>query len=194
METTGSSRIEVITAAAVRLLAQHGMRGLTHRAVDTEAALPPGSTSYYARTRSRLLEMTMTRLVEREIGEQQTRLDTVDHADLDAVSEAAAEFLHGLIVADRVWTLARFEFALEATRSPELRELYDRSSDRIRTAARHIIVAAGSTEPDRHTDVLLAWCDGTLFYFTGGRGRDRTPERAQLAAGLRDVLRGLLHR
>lgn len=64
--TTGSARGELITDAALALLAERGMRGLTHRAVDERAGLPQGSTSNYARTRQSLLEATVRRLAERE--------------------------------------------------------------------------------------------------------------------------------
>lgn len=41
--------------AAVQVLAQTGLRGLTHRAVDAQAGVPQGSTSTYYRTRLALL-------------------------------------------------------------------------------------------------------------------------------------------
>lgn len=62
----GSSRAALITDAALALLTERGMRGLTHRAVDERAGLPQGSTSNYARTRQSLLEATVRRLAERE--------------------------------------------------------------------------------------------------------------------------------
>ena len=48
-------RTEILDAA-LRVLAEHGMRGLTHRAVDEAAGIPPGSTSYYFRSRSALVD------------------------------------------------------------------------------------------------------------------------------------------
>src|SRR5690349_2893472 len=47
-------RKDVITDAAIQLVAEQGMRGLTHRAVDRRAGLPEGSTSAYFRTRKAL--------------------------------------------------------------------------------------------------------------------------------------------
>ncbi|MEU6017430.1 TetR family transcriptional regulator [Streptomyces sp. NPDC047515] len=64
--TTGTSRADLIADAALALLAERGMRGLTHRAVDERAGLPQGSTSNYARTRQSLLEAVVRRLAERE--------------------------------------------------------------------------------------------------------------------------------
>ena len=44
------------------VLARHGLRGLTHRAVDAEAGLPGGSTSNCFRSRSALLTAIVARL------------------------------------------------------------------------------------------------------------------------------------
>ena len=56
-------RTEILDAA-LRVLAEHGMRGLTHRAVDAAAGIAPGSTSYYFRSRSALVEGCVDRLLE----------------------------------------------------------------------------------------------------------------------------------
>ncbi|GIH13996.1 TetR/AcrR family transcriptional regulator [Rugosimonospora africana] len=62
MAATGSRR-EAIAEAAVSVIAEAGIRGLTHRAVDEAAGLPAGSTSYYFRTRAALLEAVVAHLV-----------------------------------------------------------------------------------------------------------------------------------
>lgn len=50
-----SNRRTLLADAALDVLADEGMRGLTHRAVDRRAAMPPGTTSAYFRTRAALL-------------------------------------------------------------------------------------------------------------------------------------------
>src|SRR5919107_1137181 len=50
-----ADRRSVILDAALRVIAEQGMRALTHRAVDAAAGLPGGSTSYYFRSRAALL-------------------------------------------------------------------------------------------------------------------------------------------
>ncbi|MFT4127472.1 MAG: TetR family transcriptional regulator, partial [Gordonia sp. (in: high G+C Gram-positive bacteria)] len=39
------------------MIARDGLRALTHRAVDREAGIPQGSTSYHAATRQSLVEL-----------------------------------------------------------------------------------------------------------------------------------------
>jgi DNA-binding transcriptional regulator YbjK len=62
--TTLGARTRQVGDAAIAVLAEHGARGLTHRAVDQAAGLPPGTTSNYARTRSALLGLTLARIAE----------------------------------------------------------------------------------------------------------------------------------
>ncbi len=69
MTIAKGARLELIGETAVHLLAERGMRGLTHRAVDEAAGLPLGSTSYYARTRAALLGVALARMTSLEAGE-----------------------------------------------------------------------------------------------------------------------------
>ncbi|GAB3973037.1 TetR family transcriptional regulator [Plantactinospora veratri] len=78
--TARRDRFAVITDAAIELVAELGMRGLTHRAVDARAGLPLGSTSAYFRTRKALIEAVVRRLAD------------LDRADLEA-TEVPAEVL-----------------------------------------------------------------------------------------------------
>ena len=64
-----ATRPQALADAAIRVIARDGLRGLTHRAVDREAALPQGSTSYYASTRLALLELIASRLAERSLAD-----------------------------------------------------------------------------------------------------------------------------
>ena len=50
-----ASARERLLDAAVRLVGSDGVRALTHGRVDTEAGLPPGSTSNHFRTRAALV-------------------------------------------------------------------------------------------------------------------------------------------
>ncbi|HEY1322382.1 MAG TPA: TetR family transcriptional regulator C-terminal domain-containing protein [Streptosporangiaceae bacterium] len=62
--TTPGGRTRQVGDAAIAVLAGQGARGLTHRAVDRAAGLPPGTTSNYARTREALLTLALARIAE----------------------------------------------------------------------------------------------------------------------------------
>lgn len=66
-----SARPDILADAAIRVIAHDGLRALTHRAVDREAGLSQGSTSYYASTRAALLAMIASRLAERSLADLQ---------------------------------------------------------------------------------------------------------------------------
>ncbi|MBN6034223.1 TetR/AcrR family transcriptional regulator [Amycolatopsis sp. 195334CR] len=176
-------RVALLGDAAIEVLAEHGMRGLTHRAVDTAAAVPAGSTSYYARTREALLELALTRMAE---------LDTGDLPEApDSVAKLTAGFLHAAITTGRTRTLARYEFALEATRRPALREIYDRIGARYRTQLKATMVALGSSDPERHARLMMAWCEGVMFDSLAGTGAADPPSLAELERSSEEVLRGI---
>lgn len=205
-----SPRAELIAETAITLLAERGMRGLTHRAVDEAAGLPPGSTSNLARTRVALLELTLTRLTELE--EQHFTVAGVPapgagRADMIAEfaetvaaglragqTELAAGMLGRLmyeqIYDDRRRTIARYELALEATRRPELRVIYDEAGRPFRESAVVLMDLAGSPDPERHGRELVAFCEGLMFYAIAGAGIE--PTLGDLVAAAADALRGSL--
>ncbi|MFI9202711.1 TetR/AcrR family transcriptional regulator [Streptomyces sp. NPDC053048] len=187
-----TSRPELIADTALALLAERGMRGLTHRAVDEAAGLPQGSTSNHARTRAALLEAAVQRLVAREA--QMLGLRKMpDPADgLDAMTGALALALHRSLTGHRDLLLARYELALEATRRPELREIYDAAGRGFRDPLVALMTAAGSAAPQRHALSLIAWYEGMMFSCAAGQYHAEVPDEEELRAGVGELLRSML--
>ncbi|MEU5991645.1 TetR family transcriptional regulator C-terminal domain-containing protein [Spirillospora sp. NPDC047418] len=186
-----SPRARLVADTALALLADRGMRGLTHRAVDAAAGLPPGSASNLARTRAALLELALARLTELEEGRfTGTGAGAPPGLSRDALAGRLAGVLHLQLTAGRAHTLARYELALEATRRPELRAVYDAAGRRFRDAARALLAAAGSADPAAHAQGLVALAEGLMFDAVAGAGADPSPERlrATVAAYLAGVL------
>ncbi|WNI26009.1 TetR family transcriptional regulator [Streptomyces sp. ITFR-16] len=209
--TPASVRGDLITDAALDLLAERGMRGLTHRAVDERAGLPQGSTSNYARTRQSLLEATVRRLAERE-----ARVLAPDELpapgaspdasagpdgpalpgplDADALIAGLALALHRYLTHHPELLVCRYELALEATRRPELRTFFDETGRQFREPLVALMTAAGSPEPERHTLSLVAWCEGLMFSCAAGSYHRSVPTEAELRTGFGELLRGMLGR
>ncbi|MFD8921002.1 TetR/AcrR family transcriptional regulator [Streptomyces sp. NPDC059569] len=190
--STGSSRAELIADTALALLAERGMRGLTHRAVDELAGLPQGSTSNYARTRQALLEAAVRRQAERE-----ARVLTPDEMPAGtggrgAPVDALALALHRYLTGHPELLVSRYELALEATRRPELRASYDAMGRRFREPLVAMMTAAGSAEPERHALSLVAWCEGLMFSCAAGSYHDSVPSLEALRLGFGELLRGML--
>ncbi|MGW0805768.1 TetR/AcrR family transcriptional regulator [Nonomuraea sp. NPDC002799] len=179
-------RSETVADTAITLLAERGMRGLTHRAVDEAAGLPPGSTSNLARTRAALLELTLSRLTELEMRALSSVYQSDEFADLPG---RVAEALH-VQLSDRRRTLARYELALEATRRPELRTIYDEAGRRFRDPVVALLTALGSPDPVRHGRQLVAFGEGLMFDAIAGAGS--TPTLDELNDGVRELLSGML--
>ncbi|MFI6796690.1 TetR/AcrR family transcriptional regulator [Streptosporangium canum] len=230
-----SQRAELVAETAITLLAERGMRGLTHRAVDETAGLPPGSTSNLARTRSALLELTLERLTELEVAAfeeifgaagpdkpdgpdgrggpgRPDVLGTLSGPDkpnksdrrggpggqdgpdrlgaLDALTEMTARVLWAQLTVDRRRTVARYELALEATRRPELRKVYDEVGSRFRDPAAALLAAAGSPDPVRHGRQMVAFSEGVMFDAIVGAGAQ--PALGDLRLGIGELLKGML--
>jgi DNA-binding transcriptional regulator YbjK len=193
-----SDRIAVIADAAIDLLADAGMRGLTHRAVDTRAGLPQGTTSAYLRTRRALVEAVVTRLADLD----QRDLDatplpaeiTAPRDNLDGIATGIAHLLDRWLTTDRRRALARYHCVLAASHQPELRTVLAHGATS-RTQARAMLAAAGAADPDRAGDHLVACIDGLLFDRLAGAGAASAPPpgtdegRADLAMAVRTLLR-----
>ena len=202
MSITPSGRTRQVGDAAIAVLADHGARGLTHRAVDQAAGLPPGTTSNYARTREALLTLALTRIAEIDAAEGAAGLYETGISESgisgnrisgSELADGLARMLHRMIadVGARRRVRARFELALEATRRPELRAAYDDMGRRFRAEAARLLAASGSAEPERDAWTLIAWLEGTAFYALAGAGTTAAPSLEVLRAQLTRLLAGL---
>ncbi|MGV9245537.1 TetR/AcrR family transcriptional regulator [Streptomyces sp. NPDC003710] len=160
-----SDRRTLLADAALAVLADEGIRGLTHRAVDRKAAMPPGTTSAYYRTRAALLTGLVTRLVQ------------LDQAELQAMAErlpslrTAEELVEGMVLLTRHRltgegrrrSLARYACAVESVRDPELREILVPRENAGREAVRLFLAGHGVTDVENRTHILLTCVDGLVF-------------------------------
>lgn len=146
-----------LARAAVRVLAAGGVHRLTHRAVEAEAGLPPGTASNHLSTRAALLVAAAREIRSRHI-EQMDR-------------PAGDEGLVGAIVAlvdpadeeTRTRYLAVAELGLAATREPDLVDILREM--RAATLARlaSLLGEAGSRASSGQVDVLASLLTGVAF-------------------------------
>jgi DNA-binding transcriptional regulator YbjK len=188
-------RRTAILDGALEVLAEQGMRGLTHRAVDAAAGLPPGSTSYYFRSRAALVTGCVQRLVERDLTEG---VATVDAAvpgagpDLPGVLAAALTAVGvRMATAERQRTLARYELSLAAVRDAALRAELVAGGDTIRRRGTALLARAGITEPDAAAEELAALLDGLVYTALVRGPRDADALAAWLRPPLERLVRGL---
>lgn len=187
-------RRDLIADAAISTVASAGLRGLTHRAVDTAAGLPAGSTSYYFRTRSALISACYLRLAELTVADVDRWQAEYGGPDPDSAAEALAVLLHHWLTVGRDRQLARFELSLEATRRPELRADLEAAGLAARSRATTLLAALGAPRPAQAADLLVAWTDGLLYdRLAGAPAASRpAPDVTELIPVVRRMLAAVL--
>lgn len=159
-----SPRRREILAAATHVLAEHGSRGLTHRAVDREAGLPEGSSSAYFRTRDALEQALGDFVAAQLAGEVQAlagRLATRPGDHALAVVEVSKLLLRWLDHPELL--TARLEITLAATRDPVLASRFDAWRTGLIAVVDDILRSAGKAELGRSATTLVAALDGVLL-------------------------------
>jgi len=166
--------MELLLGAARHVVAEQGLRGLTHRAVDRAAGLPEGSCSAYLRTRKALVlaltEYVVGRLAD-DVEVLSGELATCSLGDDAAIERVTAFFLRWLD--ERELLLARMELSLEASRDPELAALLVSSRQRLVDLVGSILAARGKEHSAASAETLVASFDGILFGALPRPARDR---------------------
>ena len=161
------TRRQEIADAGVTLIARGGIRALTHRGVDGVASLPPGSTSYYARTRRDLIALVVDRLANYT----QEDLDTLSFPATVSRVEAvhlAESFLDHLARREDAQA-ARFALLFELRGDDELRAILTVGApvrEPLIKAAETILRALGVDNPSSQAPDLVGLIDALLMYRT----------------------------
>ncbi|OZC91938.1 TetR family transcriptional regulator [Rhodococcus sp. 06-412-2C] len=109
--------------AGLRLLAAEGARGLTHRAIDEEAAVPKGTASNYFKTRADIIAGLIERIGERLAPDAEVHEPLAAQPPSPELFGAYIRDIVARLLANSDVTLALFELRLEASRRPEIREM-----------------------------------------------------------------------
>ncbi|MBB6348142.1 AcrR family transcriptional regulator [Nonomuraea muscovyensis] len=150
--------------AAIEVLAEQGGRGLTHRAVDAAAGVPPGTSKNYFPTRQSLLQAIAERCVE--LYRDLPRPVITDRATLVAMMGALLAEAAG---PGRQRLLAYLELHAEAARAPWLAAILDGIAAADLTAFEEAQRAAGlPVTPERAAAVTLAMHAAIPHLLVGG--------------------------
>lgn len=162
-------RRDQIAEAGIVTIARAGARGLTHRAVDAQASLPPGSTSNLARTRHDLIALVVQRLAARTF------------ADLDDFSlpspltiDAATDLLNSVLdhLARRTSDQsARFALLFELRADRDLHTLLTWASPVRKVlvdSAESVLRALEVEDTSRHAPDLVGLIDAIMMYRIAG--------------------------
>lgn len=115
-------RRTALVDAAIEVLAREGARGLTFRAVDAEARVPPGTASNYFTSRDDLFTQAGRHIHVRMTPDPAEVSEAMRPAPSRELVASLMRWLLRRITEERTGYLAMLELRLEATRRPELRE------------------------------------------------------------------------
>jgi DNA-binding transcriptional regulator YbjK len=164
-------RRDDIGDAGIRCIALGGARALTHRAVDTEAGIPPGSTSYYARNRRDLTRLVAERITE-QLEADLAALTLPDNLDTATATRAAVSFLNVIGARDQAQA-ARFALLFELRGDDDVRRTLTADAAvrvALNQAAGSLLAAIGVDNPKQHAPSLVALIDALLLYRVAGIG------------------------
>jgi DNA-binding transcriptional regulator YbjK len=150
--------------AAIAVLGTRGLRQLTHRAVDAEAGVPPGSTSNYFRTREALIGAVLHRLTEIDEQAWSALAGSVRPIGREDLARLLAATLRDMAGPGRVYTLARYAIFVEAAFHPELQRRIEESFARIVGWASEWLRPLGSRDPAADCRRILSFVDGLLLH------------------------------
>lgn len=186
---TSTPRRRAILEAAQAVVAEQGLRGLTHRAVDRAAGLPEGSTSAYLRTRKAL----QLALAEHVVGQHatdvealSTRLSECQGDPLRAVELTGDLFRRWLRDRDRL--VARLELTLESVRDEELSALLATARKQLVETVDQALATAGKVHDETRAETVVAALDGVLL---GGLLKSPRQRSAYLQRSLTQVFASL---
>lgn len=184
-----TDRKTLIADAALHLLGSGGAKGLTHRAVDAQAGLPSGSTSFYCRTRLELLKLAVQRHAALDMADLTADGRRWSRADATAdgfVQTVAARLASWAQPERRVHLRARFELLLISGTEPELAATLHPLRQGFVVATETALRRASVAAPTQRATWVVMAIDGLLMSLLN------EPERAFDRKGCQDMLRQLL--
>lgn len=186
---TRSARMELLLGAAVHVVAENGMRGLTHRAVDRAAGLPEGSCSAYLRTREALVQGVTTYVAERVAGHLRELAGELASRSLDddrALDTVTRAILHW--VDEREILVARLELTIQASRDPDLAATLDTLRRDLVVVVEAILTARGKPHGTAVAETLCSSFDGVMI---GALSRPATERKAFVRRSIETLMAGL---
>ncbi|KAB1143094.1 TetR family transcriptional regulator [Streptomyces luteolifulvus] len=112
-------RRQRIIDAAIRVVGEKGLAGLTHRSVAAEADVPLGSTTYHFKTLDELMVAAL-RQANEGFAKVIAARGGLENADADLASELAG-WMGEWLAGDRTGVELEYELYLAALRRPALR-------------------------------------------------------------------------
>jgi AcrR family transcriptional regulator len=159
-----ADRRELLLDAAISVLGERGIHALSHRAVDTAARLPAGSTSNHFRTRDALLNAVVERFAARERANWEQTAARFCPTTPQELAGAMVAFAHEATGPQRTLTLARYAILVEAGIHPSLRAQLLATGAGVNAWFIAWLRIAGSTDPSRDAPLIMNHWTGLILH------------------------------
>jgi AcrR family transcriptional regulator len=159
-----ASRREELLDAAITVLGEGGIHALTHRAVDTAAGLPAGSTSNHFRTRDALLDAVVERFAARDRALWEDIAVRLYPTTLQGLAQALTLAAQAATGPHRAVSLARYAILVEAALHPPIRAQLTATGAWVNAWFMNWLRTAGSTDPERDAPIIMNHWTGLVLH------------------------------
>ncbi|MCV7229389.1 TetR/AcrR family transcriptional regulator [Mycolicibacterium komossense] len=172
---------DALIDATIRVVAAQGVRGLTYRAVATEAGVTHGTVQHHFANLDELLEAALEKCIQVSLaGSSQPP----ESGRIDDYVATLGESVRSTLD-EQVF---QFELVLESRRRPELRPHIDRYYENYRAVTQASLQRMGLPHDIHTVDIIFSALDGLVFRAVTLGGSDLTNLDGQL-----DRFREMLH-
>ena len=153
----GAARRTEIIDAAIEVMANVGLAGLSMRLVAGQAKIPLGALSYYFKDKSDLIAQAFAQLSEREI---ERVVATADRLDPSMPPEKFADLVADMLIdgfsTPRGAIVTRYELVTEASRDERLRPMFESWYVAMVPALSRLFRELGSHQPELDARTIIA--------------------------------------
>ena len=174
--------------AAVEVIAEQGVAGVTHRSIAARAGMSTSTTSYFFSSLDQLVAAALHVVGERIVQRVDAVTASVAGAELGP-QEAIDRFVDAVLSEPEPDTAAQFEIYLECRRRPQLQPTAHRIMASIEGGAEASLSALGIARADERAPMVVALLDGLALH---RHARPRATDRQLLTDALYSLHRGFV--
>ena len=159
----GRVRRAALLDAAVEVIAEQGVAGVTHRSIAARAGMSTSTTSYFFSSLDQLVAAALHVVGERIVPRVDAVTAQVAEAELGP-QEAIDRFVDAVLSEPEADTVAQFEIYLECRRRPQLQPTAHRIMASIEGEAEASLRALGIADADERAPMVVAMLDGLALH------------------------------
>jgi len=159
-----TSRRERLLDAAIQVIGERGIHGLTHRSLDAEAGLAAGSSSNHFRTRDALIDAVVERFAARERALWDELAASTTPTTPGELARLLADYAKDATGPHRTLTMTRYAILVEAGIHPALRAQLAATGARVSAWATNWVRVSGSPDPDRDAPLIMNYVTGLVLH------------------------------